>query len=379
MNLFLQLLGNGLVQGAMALCLAAGFGFVYRSLRIFHIAMGGQFVFSCYAFYFFAVRLNWGFFWSGLTALVLSAAFGVLIELAVYRPFFKKNSSSGVMMIASLGQTEPADLVALVEVEGDTALTDLTMRTRLRTLHYNYIVTHGSDPRGINVALLWQEGAFRPLHTHTLCWQQRLGVEAPTRDVLHVQGLARSGDTLDVIVCHMPSQYGKRHSKRLRSAIAKGLRDYTDSLLSANPRANIIILGDMNDSPQSRPMRRALGATVLDEKVREFQSYNVPKFERNALFNISLLRSDPHHPRGTYRYKGNWEMLDQCIVSGRLLDTRSHLHVATTPVRIVSHDFLLEGDKSYGGVKPWRTWQGPMFRGGFSDHLPIVVEFEYER
>ncbi|MBE6372944.1 MAG: branched-chain amino acid ABC transporter permease [Lentisphaerae bacterium] len=103
MNLFLQLLGNGLVQGAMALCLAAGFGFVYRSLRIFHIAMGGQFVFSCYAFYFFAVRLNWGFFWSGLTALVLSAAFGVLIELAVYRPFFKKNSSSGVMMIASLG------------------------------------------------------------------------------------------------------------------------------------------------------------------------------------------------------------------------------------------------------------------------------------
>ncbi|MBQ7741350.1 MAG: endonuclease [Bacteroidaceae bacterium] len=281
--------------------------------------------------------------------------------------------------IASLGQTEPADLVALVEVEGDTALTDLTMRTRLRTLHYNYIVTHGSDPRGINVALLWQEGAFRPLHTHTLCWQQRLGVEAPTRDVLHVQGLARSGDTLDVIVCHMPSQYGKRHSKRLRSAIAKGLRDYTDSLLSANPRANIIILGDMNDSPQSRPMRRALGATVLDEKVREFQSYNVPKFERNALFNISLLRSDPHHPRGTYRYKGNWEMLDQCIVSGRLLDTRSHLHVATTPVRIVSHDFLLEGDKSYGGVKPWRTWQGPMFRGGFSDHLPIVVEFEYER
>ena len=103
MNLFLQLLGNGIVQGAMALCLAAGFGFVYRSLRIFHIAMGGQFVFSCYAFYFFAVRLNWNILAAGAAAVALSAAFGALIELAVYRPFFNKNSSSGVTMIASLG------------------------------------------------------------------------------------------------------------------------------------------------------------------------------------------------------------------------------------------------------------------------------------
>ena len=51
MNLFLQLLGNGIVQGAVAMLYAAGFGFVYRSFRVFHIAMGAQFVFSCYAFY----------------------------------------------------------------------------------------------------------------------------------------------------------------------------------------------------------------------------------------------------------------------------------------------------------------------------------------
>lgn len=46
MNLFLQLLGNGLVQGAVVMLYAAGFGFVYRSFRVFHIAMGAQFVFS---------------------------------------------------------------------------------------------------------------------------------------------------------------------------------------------------------------------------------------------------------------------------------------------------------------------------------------------
>ena len=114
MNLFLQLLGNGIVQGATALCLAAGFGFVYRSMRIFHIAMGGQFVFSCYAFYFFAVRLNWNLGCAAAAALILSVAFGGLIEIAVYRPFFKKGSSSGVTMIASLG--------VMIIVENLTAL-----------------------------------------------------------------------------------------------------------------------------------------------------------------------------------------------------------------------------------------------------------------
>ena len=50
-SLFAQLFGNGLVQGAVAMLYAAGFGIVYRSFRVFHIAMGAQFVFSCYAFY----------------------------------------------------------------------------------------------------------------------------------------------------------------------------------------------------------------------------------------------------------------------------------------------------------------------------------------
>ena len=296
---------------------------------------------------------------------------------------YRRKLSMLAREIASLSQTEPADLVALVEVEGDTALTDLTMHTRLRRLHYNYTVTHGSDPRGINVALLWQEGAFRPLDINTLCWQQRLRIEAPTRDVLHVRGMARSGDTLDVIVCHMPSQYGKKHSKRLRVAITKGLRAYTDSLLKTNSRANIIILGDMNDSPMSKPLRRCLGAKVIDGDVKSSKSLRGSRssreFKGDALFNISLLRSDPQHPRGTYRYRGNWEMLDQCIVSGNLLNPESHLYLTPTPVRIVNHEFLLESDKTYGGVKPWRTWQGPFFRGGFSDHLPIVVELEYTR
>lgn len=102
MNLFLQLLGNGIVQGAVAMLYAAGFGFVYRSFRVFHIAMGAQFVFSCYAFFLCAARLKMPLA-AVVGALALSILFALLIEWAVYRPFFRKGSSSGVVMIASLG------------------------------------------------------------------------------------------------------------------------------------------------------------------------------------------------------------------------------------------------------------------------------------
>ena len=103
MNLFLQLLGNGIVQGAVAMLYAAGFGIVYRSFRVFHIAMGAQFVFSCYAFYFCASILKLPLAAAICGVLSLSALFALLIEWTVYRPFFRKGCSSGVVMIASLG------------------------------------------------------------------------------------------------------------------------------------------------------------------------------------------------------------------------------------------------------------------------------------
>ena len=82
---------------------AAGFGVVYRSFRVFHIAMGAQFVFSCYAFYLCATMLKLPLALAVCGTLALSVLFAAAIEWAVYRPFFRKGCSSGVVMIASLG------------------------------------------------------------------------------------------------------------------------------------------------------------------------------------------------------------------------------------------------------------------------------------
>lgn len=286
--------------------------------------------------------------------------------------------------IASMSSVEPIDLVALIEVENDTVLRDLTQRTVLSRLGYRYIVTHGIDPRGIDVALLYQEGTFKPLNIRSIRLGDRISPPLRTRDVLHVNGRARSGDTIDIFVCHMPSKVGGKKSERNRTKIARQLRLCIDSVNAQNPCANIIVTGDFNDSPSSESLTRDLGAILLHpvsggkrQKYRYKAESRLftPQFAR--LYNLSAQPGDKGAPQGTYSYRGDWEILDQCIVNERLLNPKNRLHIARNPYRIVYSQFLLDKDAAYGGFKPMRTFQGTFYRGGFSDHLPIIVEFEY--
>jgi hypothetical protein len=78
---------------------------------------------------------------------------------------------------------------------------------------------------------------------------------------------------------------------------------------------------------------------------------------------------------GTYKYGKQWNVLDQMIVSGNLLDNKRKFHVKPETAEIFQRDFLMIQDKSNGGKRPKKTYRGSKHEGGFSDHLPIVVEF----
>ena len=103
MNLLLQLLANGLVNAALFSMLAVGFGLIWRSLRVFHLAFGGIFVASGYIFRTLSVRAGWPPWMAGLATIFLAAIMGWLIELGLYRPFFKRKAASGAILIASMG------------------------------------------------------------------------------------------------------------------------------------------------------------------------------------------------------------------------------------------------------------------------------------
>jgi predicted extracellular nuclease len=182
-----------------------------------------------------------------------------------------------------------------------------------------------------------------------------------TRDILYFKALINN-DTLHIFVNHWPSRRGgKKKSDPARMQVASILKEKTDSLFRINPDAHIIITGDFNDEPQDKSLNTGLGAVSI--------SNQSPSSKLNNLsWDLKTTCKC-----GTYRLDNSWEMLDQFIISGTLFKNSA----VTPTLNIGKFDFLLKDDTKFGGYKPFRTYQGPAYKGGFSDHLPVYLDIYY--
>jgi branched-chain amino acid transport system permease protein len=103
MRLFLQLLANGLVNAVMFAVLATGFGLVWRTIRVFHVAYGAMYVVCAYVFHTLVARVGFPFPIGAILTLAAAALAGAIMEVGFYRPFYRRRAASGVVLIASLG------------------------------------------------------------------------------------------------------------------------------------------------------------------------------------------------------------------------------------------------------------------------------------
>lgn len=99
--MFVQFVINGLITGILYSLLAIGFALVYNTTHIFHIAAAGFYVFAAYMFWWFAQSM--GILPACILSLTATAILSVLIDLSVYRPLQKKNSSLNSILVASIG------------------------------------------------------------------------------------------------------------------------------------------------------------------------------------------------------------------------------------------------------------------------------------
>ena len=176
---------------------------------------------------------------------------------------YKKKLNAIARVIIAAGKWTPPALVALCEVENDSVLRDLTRYSVLREAGYRYVITHSPDERGINVALLYQRGIFKLLSNRSYPVMKPRRNRRPTRDILHVSGQLLNSDTLDVFVVHFPSRSGgAKASEPYRLAAAQRLKDTTDSLLRIRTHPQIIIMGDFNDYPDNKSIRKILKAGI---------------------------------------------------------------------------------------------------------------------
>ncbi len=258
-----------------------------------------------------------------------------------YRLFQKLKSVGKV--IAAADEKRPIDLIGLCEVENDTVMQCLTQRTSLSSLGYRYIMTNSLDERGIDVALLYSPFTFHPIETESIRPKTK---KDKTRDILHVAGTIAGGDTLDVYVVHLPSKRGGSEGQKLSMSICQQLQAHTDSVRTLRQHPNLLIMGDFNAETNSQQLKLLTRSHHLIDRTAKLQP-------------------------GTYKYQGEWSILDHILTH---TTTLSHQQT-----RILNLSFLTEPDPTHGNVKPYRTYQGPVYQGGVSDHLPVVSVFQIKK
>lgn len=262
----------------------------------------------------------------------------------------KQNKIARVLSTMANG----ADIIGLSEVEKLAVLNDLVAHPDLKKFNYQIIHKESPDRRGIDCALLYKPNRFKVLNYKTYDFPG----DYVSRDVLHVSGLY-FGDTLHVMVNHWPSRFGGKADKR--QAVAAQVRGKVDSLLSKNADAKIIIMGDLNDDPINKSVKKVLNATGK-ENLKEGQLFNA-----SAKSFASGV--------GTLYYRGAWNLFDQIIVSNSLLSTSTGVTMIKNSFSIFGPDWMRQKTGNYAGA-PLRSYVSNVYQYGYSDHFPTYILLE---
>lgn len=256
------------------------------------------------------------------------------------------------------------DMVGLIEVENDSVMQYLTRRSVLREAGYKYVITNSDDPRGIDVALLYNPFTIKLLKTEFIPIPN-------TRSILYAMVQQRDGDTLHVYVVHAPSRRGGRDSDIKRIKVIQTLIKHMEELKASSSTSsastsstsalpldevtergvNILVAGDFNDYSHGRSIKKLVKGGLIDVTEETVGLYH------------------PEEVLGTYSFRREWNSLDHILVSGALLKGRS------------CHSFILDEDwlldfSVKGDYRPRRSYLGPIYHGGVSDHLPLVISIK---
>ena len=212
------------------------------------------------------------------------------------------------------------DVIGLAEIENRFALDRLLAETPLRRMDYGIVHYESPDPRGIDVALLYRKRRLKPLVSKPLKIKYEDGSPLLTRDILLAGFLKSDGDSVVFLVNHHPSKYGANSSWRREAAMSR--------------------LG--NNTPSS---------TLEYSK---------------TMVNLAAPLARKGH--GTIKYSGKWEMIDMFFISPEIMAANPGIDMTIERI-----PFLTVKDNTHSGEKPLRTYSGPRYLGGVSDHCPITV------
>jgi predicted extracellular nuclease len=266
-------------------------------------------------------------------------------------------------IIIAVGEGEIPSIIGLCEIENRFVLNQLVNETPLAKFNYRIVHRDSPDSRGIDVALLYNPACFELIYQNF----HEVSKSFKTREILYAKGIFYGVDTLHVFVNHFPSKRGgAKASESRRIAAALALKHLCDSISNKNKNANILVMGDFNDTPNSDPIIKTLQA-----------KYNFDKIIENDLYNLALPLMKKGE--GTIKFQGVWEFIDLMFVSGSILNDTAKISCSVSDFKIFKAPYLFENDNTYIGKKPKRTFTGMKYNGGISDHLPVYIQLTVKK
>ncbi|WP_439128548.1 endonuclease [Polaribacter sp.] len=250
----------------------------------------------------------------------------------------------------------PPAIVGLVEVENAKVVSDLIHSTHLKKHYYGFVHHDSPDERGIDVALLYDKKAFELLGSETfvLNLENELGERDYTRDVLKVTGNLK-GELVHILVNHWPSRRdGAEITEHKRIKAAELNRKIIAKIKDTNYNAKIIIMGDFNDDPTSKSLQILTDTDFLNPM--------------KALLNPEKT--------GTTTYNKKWNLFDQILLSKNFLEKKEG-QFYFKHAEVFNKKWLKVFRGKLKG-SPFRTYIGPWYQGGFSDHFPVYVFLKKE-
>lgn len=260
-------------------------------------------------------------------------------------------------VVSSIDSNMP-DLFGMCEVENRTVLEDLNSSPYFKGVDYEILHQDSPDGRGIDVALLYNPKKIQLEIAGFITSNLPAGDRPNTRQILHAKGMLE-GQEFHVFVNHWPSRSGgKKETEPNRLTVANNLSEYLKDIRRANKDAQIVMMGDFNDHPNDKSI------------------YEILKAGPAGKARYSNLMWDAHKSgKGSYNYRGDWGALDQFIVTPNLTDGEG-VEADPSSVQFFQADWMMY-ENSYGNVVPSRTYGGPNYYGGYSDHLPIFMRLNW--
>lgn len=242
-------------------------------------------------------------------------------------------------------------LIGLAEIQGRRPLEDLLQKLQpsysLGMIHYE-----GSDSRGMDVALFYDKTKLIVETTESIpCHLTEINNNPEkldaTRDVLYAK-FWYGECVFHAFVLHLPSNRNRKDSREKRKYILNLLEQRISKINFY--RESVMVLGDFNENPNGD---NVVGFVNACELVNPF----LDLFEAQTFSNF---------------YGGQGMLFDQVLFSRNFF---KEMHSMCFQNVMVFNSLEFSEQRRKGDLMPFRTFSGTRYKGGYSDHYPVIARF----